>query len=185
MTVLFTHRPFWGYNCIDSQCVRVQANGSNIDTVLSLSPCVLKCNEFGTLWPKPTNVTTWNNTLLSIDRTNVTIRKITPKDFTSYWEQSMDRFNQIIDAKIGDTQLVDGEYALSISLYVESGYIDLDLDTDEIYQLIVETNGNEIQVLLRSSNYFGARHALETLSQLIVFDEFSSQLKVRIEFPLL
>lgn len=178
MIVLFTFRPFWGYNCVDSQCVRVRANESNINTVLSLSPCVLACNEFGTLWPKPTNVTTWNNTLLRIDRKSVSIQKKTPKEFTSYWEESMNRFNRIIDAKIGDTELVDGEYSLSISLYVESDSMDLNLDTDEQYQLRVETNGNEIQVLLTSFNYFGARHALETLSQLIAFDEFSGQLKV-------
>lgn len=113
-----------------------------------------------------------------MNRTNVIIRKITPKDFTSYWEQSVDRFHRILDAKIGDSQLDVGEYSLVISLYVESNYMELNLDTDEQYQLQIETVDNEIQVLLRSFNYFGVRHALETLSQLIAYDEFSNQLKV-------
>lgn len=143
----------------------------------------MKCNEFGTLWPRPRNIITWNDTLMSLNRTNVNIQSITQKDITAYWEQSMDRFNQIIDAKIGHNQLIEGECGLSIELNIETDSMELNTDTDEQYQLELVTNDNEIVARISSFNYFGARHALETLSQLIAFDEFSNQLKVRIGSP--
>lgn len=104
--------------------------------------------------------------------------KATPRKFAPYWQQSMLRFNRIIDSKIRRRPLSEGEYSLYVQLNVEADSMDLNMDTDEQYQLELSSTDDVIIASITSYNYFGARHALETLSQLIVFDEFSNQLKV-------
>ncbi|XP_037052327.1 chitooligosaccharidolytic beta-N-acetylglucosaminidase-like [Bradysia coprophila] len=171
--------PFWGYNCVDSQCVRVQANITDPDTLLGLHACFLSCNEFGTLWPRPRNVVSWSNTLLNLNRTNVQLRRAVPEEHAEFWEQSIDRFIGIIDARVGDEEVVDGEFGLAIEIDVESDSLELSLDTNEQYELELSSNDNdELVARISALTYYGARHGLETLSQLIAFDEFTSQLKI-------
>lgn len=92
----------------------------------------------------------------------------------------MDRFNQIIDARIGQNQIVDGEFQLSIEIDVDIESLELSLDTNEQYELELApvAGSNEILARIDATSYYGARHGLETLSQLIAYDEFTNQLKV-------
>lgn len=94
----------------------------------------------------------------------------------------MERFNGILDARVGQNELRDGEHGLSIEIEVESESLELSLDTNEQYELeLSPTDGNELLARISAVTYYGARHGLETLSQLIAFDEFTNQLKVRID----
>ena len=45
----------------------------------------------------------------------------------------------------------------------------LTLETDESYNLYVSNERNKIEVFIHAATFFGARHALETLSQLIAY----------------
>ena len=48
------------------------------------------------------------------------------------------------------------------------------MDTDERYELRIETeNSGNTEVHIDAHSYFGARHGLETLSQLISYDELT------------
>ena len=47
----------------------------------------------------------------------------------------------------------------------------LDVNTVEEYGLVVGRAGQTVDVRVTASNYYGARHALETLFQLVVWDE--------------
>lgn len=121
----------------------------------------------------------WNNTLLNLNRTNIQLTRIIPEEHTQYWEQSLDRFNGIIDARVGQNQIVDGEFGLSIEIDVEISSLELSLETNERYELeLLSTDSNELIARINAATYYGARHGLETLSQLIAFDEFTNQLKV-------
>lgn len=143
-----------------------------------MNPCFLKCNEFGTLWPRPREVIAWNNTLLSLNRTNIAIRRNFSEKHTQNWEQSFDRFFQIIDAKIGHHQISPGEHRLFIEVNVANDSMELNLDTNEQYGLQLHITNGDLIARINATTYFGGRHGLETLSQLINFDEFSNQLKV-------
>ena len=59
-----------------------------------------------------------------------------------------------------------------ISIDVSSDVFDLDLDTDEHYQLQISCKHDVNNIKISSSTYYGARHGLETLFQLIYFDNF-------------
>ena len=47
----------------------------------------------------------------------------------------------------------------------------LTLKTNESYELTVSTEGSTTNVVIKAPTYFGARHALETLTQLVAYDE--------------
>ncbi|XP_076059844.1 chitooligosaccharidolytic beta-N-acetylglucosaminidase-like [Oratosquilla oratoria] len=54
----------------------------------------------------------------------------------------------------------------------------LKLDTDESYNLVVQTQGKRTTVTILAQTFFGARHALETLSQLVSYDEIHNSLQM-------
>lgn len=57
---------------------------------------------------------------------------------------------------------------------------DLTLDTDEGYALSLnETQDGRITATIKAKNYFGGRHGLETLNQLIIYDDIRSEIQVR------
>lgn len=120
----------------------------------------------------------WSNSLLNLNRNNVELRRAVPEEHSLYWEESMERFNGIIDARVGDNDLVDGDVGLAIEIDVESDSLELSLDTNEQYELELSLTDNELVARISALTYYGARHGLESLSQLIAFDEFTSQLKV-------
>merc|ERR1712121_540031 len=54
----------------------------------------------------------------------------------------------------------------------------LSIDTDESYDLTLLTQGDTTTVTIIASTYYGARHAMESLSQMIAYDELSNSLRV-------
>jgi hexosaminidase len=50
--------------------------------------------------------------------------------------------------------------------------------TKEDYRLSISTEGQIVKVSINSTTFFGARHALETLTQLIQFDDLNNELKI-------
>ena len=55
------------------------------------------------------------------------------------------------------------------------------MDQDESYHLVLSSSPDDDKVLVANINattYFGARHALETLSQLIAFDDNTSMMQL-------
>lgn len=58
---------------------------------------------------------------------------------------------------------------LNILFNVSSSSLILNWDTDESYWLVLQSvNENELFVKVEATSVFGARHAMETLSQLMV-----------------
>ncbi|XP_042859409.1 chitooligosaccharidolytic beta-N-acetylglucosaminidase-like [Penaeus japonicus] len=54
----------------------------------------------------------------------------------------------------------------------------LRLDTDESYNLVIQTVEDETTVTILATTYYGARHALETLSQLIAYDDINNAVQI-------
>jgi len=54
----------------------------------------------------------------------------------------------------------------------------LRLDTDESYNVVIQTVGEDTTVTILAPTYYGARHAIETLSQLIAYDETNDSLQI-------
>ena len=60
---------------------------------------------------------------------------------------------------------------VQIQLSVVSRETDLKMTTNESYQLMIQTTDKITLVYIVADSFFGARHALETLSQLIAWDD--------------
>ncbi|KAH1007368.1 hypothetical protein HUJ04_004611, partial [Dendroctonus ponderosae] len=73
-----------------------------------------------------------------------------------------------------------GGKSLVINLVIQDHSIDqLTLTLDESY--ILKTNQSadgRLQAFIQAANFFGARHGLETLSQLIIFDDVREELQI-------
>ena len=60
-----------------------------------------------------------------------------------------------------------------ITVEVKTDVLDIDMDTKEDYELSVSCDQNSNNVKIVSETYFGARHAIETLFQMIHFDSYN------------
>jgi hypothetical protein len=52
------------------------------------------------------------------------------------------------------------------------------MNTNESYRLMVQVESGIVVVKVEAPTYYGARHGLETLAQLIVYDEIENTMKV-------
>lgn len=95
-----------------------------------------------------------------------------------YYNIAKERFLRQIAAKYTEqTDAInkDGkDFTINIITSEENNVQKLTLETDETYKLTV--NGNEAYI--KASSFYGARHALETLAQLIVYDDIRRELQV-------
>lgn len=67
---------------------------------------------------------------------------------------------------------------VTVSVSVSSKVSTLSLYTREAYTLTIRRHNTTTEVTILSSDFFGARHALETLSQLVDWDEHQRVLQV-------
>ena len=73
---------------------------------------------------------------------------------------------------------VSSEHLFNVEVIVTQNMVPLALDTDESYTLDVKTVNSVTTAYIVAETFFGARHAMETLSQLITWDELSNSLVV-------
>lgn len=69
------------------------------------------------------------------------------------------------------------QFLIKVSV-TRSEEVKLKLGSDESYNLTVRPNEDDLVATVRAKTFFGARHGLETLSQLIWWDEYQGVLKV-------
>lgn len=149
---------------------------------MSLSVCRLFCgDDIGTLWPKPTGDVKLSNNVVKIDPTAITFKTSNFKKDEVYWQEAESRFIKQLKAKIPTKySLKSGGKKVVIEVVAETDDMKMTLDTAEGYRLTIAENADatDIVVLISSTNFFGARHALESLSQLIVYDNIRNEILI-------
>ncbi|GAB0100869.1 Beta-hexosaminidase [Sergentomyia squamirostris] len=170
--------PKWGYECVQGRCRKVEASGRS--DVVSLDVCRVFCGEdIGTLWPKPTGQVKVGNTLAHIDCDNILFKFPDYKRQQVYWEQTHQRFLDQVKAKVTKNHVLRvGGKKVVLDLVVNKEELDHDFSTDETYRLDVKEEGGNVGVRIVASTYYGARHGVETLSQLIVYDNIRKELQI-------
>ncbi|CAD7003068.1 chitooligosaccharidolytic beta-N-acetylglucosaminidase [Ceratitis capitata] len=176
----------YGYECRQSKCVKVELTAKTIENAISLSVCRLLCGDtkVGTVWPKPTGAVRAGNFIQQVNINQITFvfPKLTKQQ--PLWEACKERFLQQVKNLTPDISVVKGggsNFVVAVQLDTEIDELPrLVLDTDESYKLSVTTTPeNGTVAKISGKSYFGARHGLETLSQLIVYDD------IRREYQLL
>ncbi|KAG5681027.1 hypothetical protein PVAND_010493 [Polypedilum vanderplanki] len=171
--------PTFGYLCKDSICVRTEINLSNINDSSSLNVCRLTCNtDIGTLWPKPSGSVAFSKRVAPINPNQITISTNNFKGQT-YWQVAWQRFREMLFRKIPtDSKSNSRGKSILIEIIAENDDIDFNYDTFEGYKLRIIEDSSNIYVYISARNFYGTRHALETLSQLVVYDEFNEELVI-------
>lgn len=103
----------------------------------------------------------------------------TPKvtNQTDFWDENRKRFIAQLNAKIEGPPITvrSNGRSLTIKLNVHSKDLSLGLNTDESYNLTAKEKNGAGYVEITANTVFGARHGLETLSQLIVYDDLRNE----------
>lgn len=178
----------WSWRCQEGHCIRFQPNisGDANSTSYSypyLEGCKSVCGQYGSLWPFPTGRTTIQAHLTAFNIEDIAV-KFDPKEPHQGLEEALTEswsiFSQYLAlmATGGSAQkaMVTSKRAqVLVKVSVVSKSLNLDLKTDESYSLSVSTREqdlprDEILIVIKAHSFYGARHALETLSQLITYD---------------
>lgn len=156
------------------------------ESAVSLAVCQIFCGtDPGTLWPRVNGKIQLNPTKMTrLNPTNIEFifgNDINGHD--SFWKANELRFREQITRKLPKSleSCVDGK-RLRIVIDVKNENSKLGLDTDEQYQIHANTKDDQVEAHVQAETIFGARHAIETIAQLIVFDDIHRELQIVRDF---
>lgn len=173
------YSPAWAYKCESNKCVKTKYSAEEADN-MGFAWCRHTCIN-----SNETNVLPSVQQLQSIQSKYIKIKTITFRGNNAnnaqnlFWEENVDRFYRQLENKYSKLiELSDGELHVVIDININSDNIHLTMDTDESYNLQTSEDANGVKASISAESIFGARHALETLIQMIFYDEFSNTLVV-------
>lgn len=146
-----------------------------------MSVCRLTCSDdIGTLLPKPARISEMIKKVTPIDIEKITYQILYLGDLHELLPAAWMRFLNMQRRKIQVPNFeLKGGKTLEVSfVYIASYNTSLTYDIKEGYKLNVYEYTEKIVAEIISESFFGARHALETLDQLIVFDDFHDELVI-------
>ena len=181
----------WKYQCRANQCVRFNPNElSEEDYVYNyVEGCKSICGPYGSLWPYPTGDTVILPYLKAFNIEDIAV-KFDTKETDEYLEENLTQawsiFSQYLALMKTEIKGFDKNNAKAgggnkkshvlVKISVTSKNLDLSLKTKEEYSITINTivkedkPRDEIIVVIHANTFYGARHALESLSQLITYD---------------
>lgn len=182
----------WAWVCQPPQngarqlCQKIEKALAGNVNVTSLAECKLTCEETANIWPKPTGATSFSRKTIAILASRVTFTKLSAP--TTQTRDLLSEASEIFTALVQDMLPKDSspvqptagrgghraaEHGVDIEVAVTSDQTTMDLDTDETYELVVATDAatSTTSAYVTAATFFGARHGLETLSQLMTWDE--------------
>jgi len=189
-----------GGHPVQGRCLKVLASSvSNGETTRDMNGCKLTCGQHGVLWPVPTGNVTMSKQLV----TNLVPESITfsneqvipdPKllDMIEKLEKvflanlrahhpDFDPATQEIRNGGFRSQSGQQQPSLDVRFTISDSDTSPQMDQDESYRLTVNSppdNANLLVANINATTYFGARHALETLSQIIAYDDNTDTLQM-------
>lgn len=146
------------------------------DSDLGMAECQLTCDDLGMLWPHP-KLAQMGKTVSTVDPKKIVFGNVryygTEVPVIEMIQENINEQIRWMELKANGVQPSPSENGIEINYFasVPSKKPRIARDTKEEYTLNVAKSGSTITANISSSEYFGARHAIETLFQLIEFDE--------------
>lgn len=184
---------FW--KCQNKKCTRYigpdESEVKSSEIFHYLEGCKSVCGDYGSLWPMPTGETRIKSELKAFDIEDVAF-KLDAKEQTQALDEIITEawsiFSQYLALKSPKGIMLPSQKKkfeakrahVLVKISIKSSDLKLALSTDESYTLSVNTRlqgefpRDEIVIHILAASFYGARHALETLSQLITFDPFEA-----------
>ncbi|KAJ8916342.1 hypothetical protein NQ315_005037 [Exocentrus adspersus] len=170
-----SHPPQWTWECINQRCERRSIKG-DVGAV-SLATCSMLCGSTQ-LWPQPTGPVTLGSRAVTFNHKQLQLESIVSPPAKALLEKAYTSFNEnivsLIEKKDYIKEKTDLKRFLIRVTIVHSDIVRLKTSTDEGYSIALKPIGNEIIANITAQTYFGARHGLETLSQLIWWDDYAN-----------
>ncbi|EFX61848.1 hypothetical protein DAPPUDRAFT_337961, partial [Daphnia pulex] len=177
----------WAWACRTGRgCVKVEKDspveeGDNMNNP-TLAGCKLTCNDESVLWPKPRNAIYLSKTLVSFLPIDIRINRINApsSERLQYSVASSARvFRKHSDVVTKQQKMDSGRKFILKCL--SRRVVRLAMETQESYNLHVKTifataatpasPRSTTSVSITATTFFGARHAIETLSQIMAWDK--------------
>ncbi|XP_077285128.1 beta-hexosaminidase 2 isoform X2 [Arctopsyche grandis] len=158
----------WLWKCIEGRCIRKLGSAGASVTQSSPESCRLVCGRHGALWPRPTGATTLADRVLTFHPSSLRYDlEYVPSASRDFMEGAIEIFNNNLVKECEGNCTLLSDTILSIHMTVNSDDLSLNWSTDESYSLDLSTKGKNITIQINAETVFGARHGLETLSQLV------------------
>lgn len=164
---------FQGWECINNECQKSHNNVS-----VTLSTCIILCQDAPPLWPKPKEIVVRQKDSTTFLKEHIFLEIHSPEEIKPDLEQATNIFfNNLVPDD--DFQLHnDEEQIVKLTLHVQNTSTILGASVNESYILYSQKLPDKVMVNIYADNYFGARHGLETLSQLIWYDSHSKRFRI-------
>lgn len=148
--------------------------------------CQLTCGlHWGNIWPLPHNFTTPQRSHTSFNPNFIELNTLgfSTEQSQNYFNMAWERFKEMQAQKIPKgVQSQTFDEHLRVFVTIDNPNMRHGLNTDESYELSIsilpEVIGNGIGASIMAPNFYGARHGLETLSQLITYDIMTNTLRM-------
>ena len=160
-----------------------------------LSACTLTCGKYGALWPHPSGKTSMSNDTMPFQLWNMEAPVVAVKakggdkakglmnEALTIFKQRLERTSK----KMRQGSLASNgkrcsnpvwQNKLKVKVTMDTAEAKLTLETDESYKLQIETTGVQTTAMITAKSFYGARHGLETLGQLINYDDICGSLQI-------
>lgn len=128
------------------------------------------------LWPQPTGPVSLGSKATTFNHQQLEFETTASEPSRSLLHHSFAVFNSNVISLVQDKNYVDQHTEIEkllVKVTVQNSQnVKLKLHMDESYALTIKTKDSRIIANITAKTFFGARHALETLSQLIWWDEY-------------
>nr|ADF97235.1 hexosaminidase [Ostrinia furnacalis] len=176
--------PTWTWICRNERCERMLASESS--TLQSLPTCNMLCASTQ-LWPQPTGPVSLATAAVPVraDGFSLKVTATTSKDVTTHLQgafelmtEDMRTLEKSINGEIRRNDIGSPRNVLVRVAVNGSADPRMRLNTDESYKLSLRPTGNNLVVDIIAHSFCGARHGLETLSQLVWLDPYAGSLLI-------
>lgn len=182
----------WLWSCVNETCVKRENVG--MDLGMSINTCKLTCGPDGVLWPRPTGMTDIGDQTVHFELNELKLQSVVAptQDVKDLVERAFDIFKSNVATNIPEPdprqspatepqthEVLRRTVWIKIEISKSGSTTRLTLDTNEAYLMNINTDDQlHTNVTILSSTFFGTRHALETLSQLIEYDDYKGALEI-------
>jgi len=185
---------------VHGRCLKVLVSSTQSDDITyDMDGCKLTCGQYGVLWPIPTgNVTMSKQLITNLVPESITfshaqvfpeskllemLKKLEMIFFTNLraYHPHFDPATEEIRDGGFESQSEQQKPSLDVRFTIRSSETSPRMDQDESYVLTLNSppdNANLLVANINAETYFGARHALETLSQIIAYHEKTNTLQI-------
>lgn len=181
---IFLHRttlPLWNWECINEKCLPLKA--THVSKLQSLETCNMLCSSVQ-IWPQPTGSVSLSTTAVPV-RADLFQLQLIQAPSRVVHEHIQDAFSMLRDDLLRlerGARTFEEWRSVAVRIVVNgSGDPRMHINTDESYSLSlrpVEGTGVALMADIAARTFCGARHALETLLQLVWLDSYLGSLLI-------